>query len=172
MLCVYPSYYGLTPPKDDAQQTWQDLRPPDEEYWCRVDDLQQKGGFWAQARLVALHSEPGAEPLLAIALAPWKMLPFPELMVCGALDGTCWEGVPPHLSLCYASECPGALLEVALRKWGRPRRVWVSCKRVTSGAACELRTRGRRRGELAACGVLRRIHSGGWYSNRPLHVSM
>ena len=134
--------------------------------------MQHKGGFWVQARLVALHDEPGREPLLAIALTPWKMLPFPELMLPGALNGTRWEGVPPHLSLCYESECPGVLLEAALRKWGVPRRVWVSCQRVTCGASCELRVRGRRRGELAACGLLRRMHCGGWYSNRPLHISM
>ena len=172
MLSVFPTFYGTEAPVDSAQQTWEELRPPDHEYWRRVVELERAGGFWASARLAALHSEPGAEPLLAIALAPWRTLPFPELMVRGALDGTCWEGVPPHLSLCYGSECPGALLEAALRKWGRPRRVWVSCGRVTSGAVCELRTRGKMRGALASCALLRRMHSGGWYSHRPLHVSL
>eukprot|EP00973_Karenia_brevis_P032919 4545256-Karenia_brevis.AAC.2 len=61
------------------------------------------------------------------------------------------------------------LLEAALRKWGLPRRVWVSCGRVTSGAVCELSTRGRCRGELAVCTLLRRMHNGGYYSNRSLH---
>ena len=172
MLCVFPKFSLDQAPKDAAELTWEDLRPADDEYWRRAEELERRGGFWASARLVAMHAKPGEEALLAIALSPWKSAYFPELMRVGALDGTCWEGVPPHLSLCFDNECPDMLLEAALRKWGRPRRVWVSCERVTSGACCELRTRGRRRGELASCALLKRMHRGGYYSNRPFHVSL
>ena len=170
MLCVFPKFFCAKPPVDAAQQTWEDLRPAG--YWKRAAELERRGGFWATARLVAMYGKAGEEALLAIALAPWKDAYFPELMRPGALDGTCWEGVPLHLSLCFESECSDMLLEEALRKWGRPRRVWVSCERVTSGATCQLRTRGRGCGELPACRLLRRMHREGWYSNRPLHVSL
>ena len=170
MLCVFPKFFCAKPPVDAAQQTWEDLRPA--EYWKRAAELERRGGFWATARLVAMYGKAGEEALLAIALAPWKDAYFPELMRPGALDSTCWEGVPLHLSLCFESECSDMLLEEALRKWGRPRRVWVSCERVTSGATCQLRTRGRGCGELPACRLLRRMHREGWYSNRAWHVSL
>ena len=71
--------------------------------------------------------------LLAIEVAPWRGGYFPALMVPGALDATKWQGVPDHLSLCFVSECPPGLLAPALRRWGRRRHVWVSCKDVSSG---------------------------------------
>ena len=117
-----------------GELSWEQLRPADEEYWRRVEELRWRGGFWACARLVSLHSEPGEEPLLAIALE--RSGYFPDLMLPGALDGTRWEGVPVHLSLCFRSECPPWLLRAARRRWRR--RVWVSCLRVTSGATCEV----------------------------------
>ena len=68
MLCVYPTFFLDRAPKDAAEQTWPDLRPPDEENWRRVRELESRRGFWATARLVALHGKPGEEALLAIAL--------------------------------------------------------------------------------------------------------
>ena len=163
-----PAFYGRAAPRDADQLTWHDQRPDDAEYWARVEALQQRGGFYAAARLVAMRSSPGEEPLLAVALEPWQGRFFPQLMLPGALDGTQWEGVPTHLSLCFLSECPDRLLNSARRRWGRRRRVWVSCSRVTSGAACTLG----RRGSLARCRVLRRMHAAGWYRDRELHVSL
>lgn len=165
---VYPAFYGRAAPRDASQMTWEQQRPADEEYWRRVEELQCRGGFRAAARLVALHSEPGADALLALELRPWGRGYFPELMQAGALDGTQWQGVPVHLSLCFAAECPEPLLAAALRRWGRRRRVWVSCDRVSSGAACILG----RQGALARCPVLREMHDGGSYRNRELHVSL
>ena len=98
-----------------------------------LEELRARGGFHASVRLVALQSDPGADPLLAIGVAPWHGGYFPALMRPGALDGTKWQGVPDHLSLCFLSECPPELLASALRRWGRMRHVWVSCKDVSSG---------------------------------------
>jgi len=47
-MSVYPTYYGQEPPVGEL--TWEELRPADEEYWRRVDKLQQRGGFYAYAR--------------------------------------------------------------------------------------------------------------------------
>ena len=98
-----------------------------------VEELKDRGGFHASARLVALQSGPGEDPLWAIQVAPWRGRFFPTLMLPGALDGTKWQGVPEHLSLNFVSECPPGLLAAALHRWGRRRRVWISCKDVTSG---------------------------------------
>jgi hypothetical protein len=144
------------------------VRPAEAEYRLRVDALQQRGGFHAAVRLVAMHSSPGKEPLLAIALEQWQERFFPELMRPGALDGTEWEGVPVHLSLCYLSECPPRLLRSACHRWGRPRRVWVSSGRVSGGAACILG----KRGSLARCGILKQMHKLGLYGDREPHVSL
>ena len=70
---------------------------------------------------------------MAIEVAPLNGRYFPILMRPGAMDGTKWQGVPDHLSLCFLSECPPELLASALRRWGRMRHVWVSCKDVSSG---------------------------------------
>ena len=168
---VFPKYYGCSPPRDAYQLSWEDTRPPNEAYWQQVGELQRRGGFAAAVRLVALHQEPGGDPLLAIEVAPLEGQYFPQLLLPGALDGTEWEGVPPHLSLCFASECSDELLRRALRRWGRRRAAWVSCAHVTSGAVCELRKRGSR-GSLAACPILRQMHAEGHYRRRPLHVSL
>ena len=168
---VFPKYYGCCPPMDAYKLSWEETRPPDEEYWHEVGALKMRGGFAAAVQLVALHQEPGGDPLLAIEVAPLEGQYFPQLLLPGALDGTEWEGVPPHLSLCFASECSDELLRKALRRWGRRRAAWVSCARVTSGAVCELRKRGSR-GSLAACPILRQMHAEGHYRRRPLHVSL
>ena len=167
---VRPTFYGRAPPVDLKKLTWADMRPSDREYRRRVQELRGRGGFHAYARLVALHSAPGQDPLLAIELTACGY--FPALLLPGALDGTAWQGVPKHLSLCYAQECSPQLLAAALRRWGRRRRVWVSCARVSSGATCVLKKRGAGRGALVRCGVLRQMHRKGGSTDRELHVSL
>jgi hypothetical protein len=164
MQHFYPTYYGETPPIVD-ELDWEQTRPDDTEYWRRVHELQWRGGFWASARLAWLHNKPDEEPLLAIVLEPLKGEYFPNFMLHDALKDTRWEGVPTHLSLCFQSECPPRLLRGALRRW-RERGVWVECRRVTSGATCEVG------GRLAECPVLQKLHNGGYYKDRALHVSL
>jgi len=165
---VYPTFYGREPPVDATALAWEDTRPDDAQYWRLVARLKRRGGFFASARLVALHSAPGQDPLLALQLARQRGCYFPVLLLPGALDGTAWQGVPVHLSLCYAQECPPWLVAAAQRRWGHWRRVWVSCSRVSSGATCILG----RRGALARCRILRQMHHCGWYSKRELHISL
>lgn len=168
---VFPKYYGCCPPRDANQITWEDTRPPDDLYWEKVAELKRRGGFAAGVQLVALHSKPGGDALLAMEVTPYQTQYFPQLLLPGAMDNTAWEGVPLHMSLCFASECSDELLRKALKRWGRRRTVWVSCARVTSGAACELRKRGSR-GSLVACPILRQMHAKGYYKHRPLHISL
>ena len=73
-----------------------------------LEELNARGGFHASVRLVALQDAPGDDMLLAIQVAPWPGGYFPALMRPGALDSTKWQGLPDHLSLCFASECPPA----------------------------------------------------------------
>ena len=162
----YPRYYGRQAPLRSWELAWEATRPADHLYWQRVGRLRRAGGFWCRAVLAELHAEPGQSPLLALQLTPagW----WPHLSLPGALAGTEAEGSPAHLSLCYLSEAAAEDLAAAQAKWGRPRRVWVSCTRVTSGATCQLG----RGCPLSACPVLRRLHAGGWYRERPLHVSL
>ena len=169
MAAVFPVYYGRAPLVDADALSWEDTRPEDDEYWRRVGKLQRRGGFYATARLVSIHSAPGEDPLLAVELSAYRGGYFPELMRPGALDGTVWEGVPTHLSLCFESECPGRLLAEARRRWRRPRRVWVSCHHVSSGATCVLREGV---GALAVSRVLLQMHGLGRFRHRPLHVSL
>ena len=167
MAAVHPVYFNREPPVRADSLGWYDMRPVDQEYWRRVEELRARGGFWAVVRLVALHSAPGYSPLLALEIASIEGEYFPELMLPGALDGTEWEGVPAHLSLCFEEECPPRLLAAALLRWGGRQRVWAPCERVSSGATCVLGRRG-----LAACSLLRSMHAVGRYAGGELHVSL
>jgi len=167
MEAVFPAHFDRQPPVQASSLGWYEMRPADGDYWRRVEELQARGGFWAVVRLVALHSAPGYSPLLALEVVAAEDEYFPALMLPGALNGTEWEGVPTHLSLCFEEECPLDLLEAALRRWGAPQRVWIPCERVTSGATCVLG-----RGGVAACPLLHQMHAGGSYANREFHISL
>ena len=161
----FPTFYGRSPPRGPASEYgWEETRPADGEYWRRVGELERRGGFWAYSELVRMESEPGADPLVALALSPSGY--FPNLLIEGALDGTDFDGVPPHISLAFGREIPRGLYRRLVRRWGRRRLIWVGCPRVTSGATCEVS------GVVADCDVNAAVRRGGRYWRRGRHMSV
>ena len=147
-LELWPTYSGTAPPRGPADAlTWKETRPGDDEYWTRVADVEWRGGWWAEARVAKMYSEPGWSPLIAVVFDVW-----PDLYLPGALAGTDFDGVPAHYSIAFWDDIPRKLYRRLLRKWKWPRWIWVSVNRINAKGTAEVGSTC----AIGRCGLIKR----------------